>query len=111
MIVEDLIEKEKLEILPMSDVRGFQSSPNSAIYLTEAQNFSVYLMKLALQRLDESSIMVVEGDNYQVDEDVFEGKNNGMNRLSEVFRGENYFGQVELKNIHRSKIAKKALEM
>lgn len=111
MIVEDLIEKEKLEILPMSDVRGFQSSPNSAIYLTEAQNFSVYLMKLALQRLDESSIMVVEGDNYQVDEDVFEGKNNGMSRLSEVFRGENYFGQVELKNIHRSKIAKKALEM
>lgn len=111
LIIEDLIDKEKLEILPMSDVRGFQSSPNSAIYVSEVQNFSIYLMKLALQRLDESSIMIVEGDNYQVDEDVFAGKNNGMNRLSEVFRGENYFGQVELKNIHRSKIAKKALEM
>ena len=111
MMVDKLIENNQLEILPMSDIRGYQSPPNSAIYITESQNFDRYLMKLALQRLSEDSIMIVEGDNYQTDSEVYEGNRNGMKRLSEVFRGEEIFGQVELKNVHRSKVAKIAMRM
>jgi predicted ribonuclease YlaK len=36
---------------------------------------------------------------------VYSGSNNGMRKMSKVFRGEKLFGQVELKNIHRSEIA------
>jgi len=31
--------------------------------------------------------------------------NNGMRRVSKVFRNTDIYGEVELKNIHRSKIA------
>lgn len=63
-------------------------------------------MKLALQRIGEDSIVIIDGDcEAQVDDKAFSGKNNGMLRLSEVFRGTDLYGEVELKNIHRSRIA------
>ena len=31
--------------------------------------------------------------------------NNGMRRASEVFRGQDLYGEVELKNIYRARIA------
>jgi predicted ribonuclease YlaK len=37
--------------------------------------------------------------------DIYSGNNNGMRKMSKVFRGEEMFGQVELKQIHRSRIA------
>lgn len=54
-------------------------------------------MKLALQRVGEDSIIIIDGDcNAQVDDPAFEGNNNGMKRLSEVFRGFDLYGEVEL---------------
>ena len=35
----------------------------------------------------------------------YEGINNGMRRASKVFRGEDIYGEIELKLIHRSRIA------
>ena len=47
--VERLMEEEKLILLPMSDIRGYDTSGMRAgIYISEAQNLSVNLMKLAL---------------------------------------------------------------
>jgi predicted ribonuclease YlaK len=34
-----------------------------------------------------------------------------MRRVSQVFRGKHFYGEVELQNIHRSEIAKVAEEM
>lgn len=111
--VERLLQQEKIELLPMSDIRGIDTSGMRAgIYITEAQNLTVDLMKLALQRIGEDCICVVEGDNLaQVDMIEYSGSNNGMRRLSEVFRGNDFFGQVELQTIHRSKIADLAQKM
>ena len=39
------------------------------------------------------------------------GNNNGMKRMSKVFRGYDFYGEVELKNIYRSKIARVAEKM
>ena len=44
-------------------------------------------------------------DKEQVDDICFSGKNNGMKKLSKVFRGTEVYGEIEFKNIHRSKIA------
>ena len=47
--VEKLIESDKLILLPMSDVRGYDTTGMQAgIYITEAQNLDISLMKLAL---------------------------------------------------------------
>ena len=82
---------------------------NAAIYISEAQNLDIELMRLALQRIGEDSICVIDGDfSHQVDMSIYAGSHNGMRRVSEVFRGQPYYGEVELKNIYRSQIAKQA---
>ena len=105
--VEQLIAQNKLELLPLSDLRGFDTTGmNCDVYIAEAQNTDIELMKLALQRIGEDSICIIDGDfNTQVDMTQYAGINNGMRRASEVFRGEDLYGEVELKNIYRARIA------
>ena len=111
--VERLIDDGQLLLLPMSDIRGFDTSGmHAAIYITEAQNLDIELMRLALQRIGDDSICILDGDyNHQVDMSLYAGINNGMRRVSKVFKGQPFYGEVELQNIHRSKIAKIAEEM
>ena len=106
-MIEQLVSRNKLSILPMCDIRGFDTSGlNCAVYITEAQNLDISLMKLALQRIGEDSICIVDGDyNAQVDLNQYAGNNNGMRRMSEIFRGHDFYGEIELQNIYRSKIA------
>ena len=109
-IVEKLIEDNKLILLPMCDVRGYDTTKMKAgVYISEAQNLDVELMKLALQRIGNDCVCIVDGDfTTQVDSSEYSGRNNGMRRLSEVFRGQDFYGEVELKKIYRSKIAELA---
>ena len=107
MMVEKLISDRQLILLPMSDIRGYDTTGmNAAIYISEAQNLDIELMRLALQRIGEDSICIIDGDDQtQVDMVLYSGKNNGMKRVSEVFRGADFYGEVTLHNIYRSKIA------
>lgn len=110
-MVERLMSENKLVLLPMCDIRGYDTSGtmNTGVLITEAQNLNVELMKLALQRIGENSICIIDGDyNAQVDSVEYGGRKNGMRRLSEVFRGQDIYGEVELQNIYRSKIAELA---
>jgi PhoH-like ATPase len=69
-------------------------------------------MRLALQRIGEDSICIIDGDdNAQVDLSMYAGINNGMKRASKVFRGEKIYGEVTLPIIHRSQIARIAQRM
>lgn len=107
VIVESMLQEEKLVLLPLADVRGYDTSGmNAGIYISEAQNMDIDLMKLTLQRIGEDSICIIDGDcKTQVDSVEFAGVNNGMRRASKVFRGNDIYGEVTLKTIHRSKIA------
>ena len=111
--VERMIQEEKLVLLPMSDVRGYDTSGMRAgVYISEAQNMSISLLKLALQRIGEDSVCIIDGDcKTQVDDIQFAGSNNGMKRASKVFRGEDIYGEISLQNIHRSKIGRIAERM
>lgn len=111
--VEQLITQEKLILLPVADCRGYDTTGmHAGIYITEAQNTTIDMMKLILQRLGEDSVCVIEGDDKaQVDMNVYSGANNGVRRLSEVFRGEDDYGEIALKKCYRSHIAELAEEM
>lgn len=111
--VEKLINEGKLVLLPLADARGYDTSGMKAgIYISEAQNMDINLMKLSLQRIGEDSICIIDGDEKtQVDDIIFAGNNNGMRRASQVFRGNNIYGEITLKIIHRSKIATIAQKM
>jgi predicted ribonuclease YlaK len=107
-IVNDMILHEQLILLPLADIRGYDTSgSNSIIYITEAQNMDSDLMKLALQRVGDDCQVILDGDdNAQVDLDMYAGEHNGLRRVSKVFRGQDFYSEVTLKNIYRSKIAK-----
>lgn len=113
LAVEQMIQQGTLVLLPMSDIRGYDTSGmNAGIYITEAQNLSINLMKLALQRIGEDSICIIDGDcKTQVDDVAFSGNNNGMKRVSKVFRNSDIYGEVTLRNIHRSEIGRLAEKM
>jgi PhoH-like ATPase len=100
------IAEGALEILPFVDLRGYDSGElPTVVWILEAQNLTTELLKLGLQRISENTKVIVDGDYHlQVDKDVY-AHDNGMKRMSEVFRGSELYGEVELQNVHRSKIA------
>lgn len=111
--VAELVEDGKLMLLPFSDIRGFDTSSDGGTiaYFCESQNLNIELLKLGLQRLGENTKGIVDGDpTTQVDKDTYK-KKNGMDRMSEVFNGKDFYGEIELRSIIRSKIAKVAEEM
>ena len=112
MAVDQLIQDGMLEILPFSDIRGFEVSESQIMYISEAQNLNVDLAKLAIQRYAEGAKIILEGDpQTQVDHYSFEGNQNGLRRVIEVFEGTEGFSHVYLPNIRRSKIADLAEKM
>ena len=105
--VERLIDDGTIVLLPMADIRGYDTTGMKAgIYITEAQNMDIELMRLALQRIGDDCICILDGDSdAQVDLSLYSGTNNGLRRVSAVFRGHEIYGEVELPNIYRSEIA------
>jgi predicted ribonuclease YlaK len=110
--VEALLTSGKLVLLPFVDIRGYDTGDKSLVWITEAQNLNVDLMRLGLQRLAQGSQMIIDGDDKtQVDNDSFAGINNGIKRMSNVFRGTNVYGEIEFSKIYRSKVAEIADRM
>lgn len=111
--VERLIDEGQLVLLPMSDIRGYDTTGmNAAIYISEAQNLDIELMRLALQRIGDDSICILDGDSEaQVDLSMYAGTKNGMKRVSTVFRGSEIYGEVTLQIIYRSQIANLAQKL
>lgn len=111
--VEDMIDKGTLVLLPLSDIRGYDTTGMSAgIYITEAQNLDIELMRLALQRIGEDCICILDGDDSaQVDLSLYAGLNNGMKRVSTIFRDHDFYGEITLNKIYRSKIAELAQKL
>lgn len=105
--VEQLINAGKLDLLPFADIRGYDTTGMRAgVYISEAQNLDRTLIKLALQRIGEDCICIIDGDEKtQVDDIHFSGANNGMRRVSKIFRGQNIYGEITLNNVYRSHIA------
>ena len=104
--VDMLIQQDRIRLVSMADVRGMEVRDNEILYISEAQNTSIELLKLCLSRASSACKIIIEGDyNSQVDSYLFDGSSNGMKRAIEVLKGKEEFGYVHLPNIWRSKIA------
>ena len=112
-VVEDLIMNGDIEIMPFTDLRGWDSKSDreTVVLISEAQNLTSELLKMGLQRIDDSTQVIIDGDyNQQVDRDAYL-YSNGMKRASEVLRGSHLYGEVELQKTYRSELADIADEM
>ena len=104
--VDRLILEEKIRLISMEHCRGTEILDTEILYISEAQNMSVELMKLCLSRASQGCKIILEGDHQsQVDSYAFEGFNNGLQRVIDALKGDELFGYVHLPNVHRSKIA------
>lgn len=111
-VVYNMIDDGILEILPINFIRGMSIPEGTILILDEAQNTSISLMKLCLQRVEEGCKVVITGDTEtQVDRTSFNGVRNGMRRASEVLRGWEKYGEVALDVIHRSALAERVEAM
>ena len=109
--VNRLIDTGKLIIIPAADLRGYETPAHSGVYIMEAQNYDTVLMRMLLQRIGNDCQVILDGDRMeQTDLDIYES-DNGMRKVSKVFRGEKIFGQVDLQKIERDEIARIAERM
>lgn len=73
--VENLIEKNTIEIAPLAFLRG-RTLKNAIIILDEAQNTTPEQMKMTLTRIGEGSKMIITGDPSQID--LAKGQKSGL---------------------------------
>lgn len=109
--VQRLIDNGDLILVPAVDARGFQTPPNSGVYILECQNTNIDILQMLLQRIDDTSIVICDGDHLGQIDLVEYNSHNGAERMSHVFRGDRCYGQVQLKTIFRSHIANLAEKM
>ena len=111
--VEQMINDGTLMLVPVGDCRGMDTTGmNAGIYITEAQNMNIDMLKLVLQRIGEDCYTVIEGDDKtQTDLNIYAGENNGIRRMSEIFKGQDFYGEITLHKCHRSIIAELAEKM
>ena len=106
LAVDLLMSQNKLKLVSMADCRGMEISDNEILWITEGQNTSIDLIKLCLSRVSSGAKVFIEGDYLsQVDSYAFNGDNNGLKRMIDVFKGHEEFGYIQLQNVWRSKIA------
>lgn len=111
--VKNEIAYGNIEIFPFTDLRGWDSKSerDTVVLISEAQNLTSELLKMGLQRIDDETKVIIDGDfNQQVDKEAYVASN-GMVRASEVLRGSKLYSEVELQNVYRSELAHAVEEM
>ena len=102
--IDNYIAQGKIKLVPMSDCRGMEILDTEILWITEAENTTIDLMKICLSRVSSGAKVFIEGDFDQTDNKLFDC-NNGMMRAIEILKGEKEFGYVQLQNVWRSRIA------
>lgn len=101
--VRYMLDKGILDIIPTANIRGVEFESDSCCYVTESQNLDIYTLKTIIQRCKSGCKQIYEGDIIeQRDTDI---QDTGIKRLIEVFKGNEHFGCVKLKNNYRSELS------
>lgn len=107
---EYLVKNEKIVFVAIEDIRG--TSYNDIVYVTEAQNYSVDMVKVLMERMEnEEGQIIFDGDLRQIDTGIARGANTGIIRLLDTYKGSGYLGHVELLENLRGGVSKLADKM
>ena len=106
--VEELIKEGKIEIVPVSFMRG-RTFVNSFVIVDEAQNVTQDQMETVLGRLGKGSKMVICGDLAQIDLKV--KKETGFSFLTRIEEQVKGFKVFALKANHRHQIVEPILKV
>jgi len=107
---ELMMEKGKIEVAPMSFIRG-RTFANSFIIVDESQNSSIHELKTVITRVGENSKIVLLGDIEQIDTPYLDTLSNGLAVISEKLRSSDLSGHITLIKGERSPIATMASKL
>lgn len=102
--------ENRLEIVPLTYIRG-RTFRRSFVILEEAQNIERGPLKVLLTRLGEGSVVVVVGDESQIDNQFLSRRNNGLVHAINAFRSWPQAVHVHLSQIVRSDLAEAASQL
>jgi PhoH-like ATPase len=102
-VIEQVIEEELLEVLPLTYIRG-RTLNNSFIIIDEAQNLSEMVLLTALSRTGNNAKVVMTHDVGQRD-NLRVGKYDGISAVVNKLSGNELFAHITLRKSERSPIA------
>ena len=108
--VDELVETEKLHIVPLAYIRG-RSLSNVIFIVDEAQNLTPHEVKTIITRAGEGTKIVFTGDIFQIDHPYLDAQSNGLSYLIEKMHGQPLYAHVNLEKGERSELAQLASQL
>jgi PhoH-like ATPase len=101
---EVLMEKGKIEIAPLSFIRG-RTFNDAYIIVDEAQNATIHELKTVVTRIGEGSKIVLMGDTDQIDTPYIDKRSNGLSIVIDRTKDSNLATHIHLSRGERSALA------
>jgi len=108
--VDEMVETEKLHIVPLAYIRG-RSLSNVIFIVDEAQNLTPHEVKTIITRAGERTKIILTGDIFQIDTPYLDASSNGLSYLIDRVRGNPLYAHVHLEKGERSALANLASSM
>ena len=108
--VDEMVETEKLHIVPLAYIRG-RSLSNVIFIVDEAQNLTPHEVKTIITRAGERTKIILTGDIFQIDTPYLDASSNGLSYLIDRVRGNPLYAHVNLEKGERSALANLASSM
>lgn len=108
--VEELVQNEKLCIVPLAYIRG--RSLNNVIFIVdEAQNLTPHEIKTIITRAGEKTKIIFTGDIFQIDTPYLDAQSNGLSYLVDRMNDNNLYAHINLEKGERSALANAASKL
>ncbi|MGD8426685.1 MAG: PhoH family protein [Balneolaceae bacterium] len=108
--VEEMVETEKLRIIPLAYIRG-RSLSNVIFIVDEAQNLTPHEIKTIITRAGENTKIIFTGDIYQIDTPYLDTQSNGLSFLVDRMHDNDLYAHINLEKGERSELANLASKL
>ncbi len=108
--IEQMLESEKIEIIPLTYIRG-RSLSNVIIIIDEAQNLTPHEVKTIITRAGENTKIIFTGDVHQIDTPYLDAESNGLTYLIDRLKNNRLFAHITLQKGERSELANLANDL
>lgn len=102
--IEELIEQDKLHIVPLAYIRG-RSISNVMFIVDEAQNLTPHEIKTIITRAGEQTKIIFTGDVFQIDTPYLDAQSNGLSYLIDRVKNNPLYAHITLEKGERSELA------
>jgi len=102
--IDDMVESEKLHVLPLAYIRG-RSLTNIMFIVDEAQNLTPHEIKTVITRAGEGTKILFTGDIFQIDTPYLDSHSNGLSYLIDRLKDNALYAHINLEKGERSELA------